>query len=99
MSSEVPGFGATARLFPTETWLELALRNGGKVTISTFLKNLSPEYRFRLMRNPLAEQGNIVVPRSRYLNEAFQGQQEKIENVRKKKLDPKAPAFNPSRKK
>ncbi|WP_420422203.1 hypothetical protein [Simkania sp.] len=101
MSLEVPGFGATARAIPADAWLELARRNQGVVQVGTLLRNLTQEYRFRLMRNPLADQQEIVIPRPLYPNEVKQLEQkhqEKVERVRKIRLNPNAPAFKPTGK-
>lgn len=98
MSLEVPGFGATARLFTTEVWHELTRLNGGAVRLGTLLKHLTPQHQLLLMQNPLAEQGRfeIVVPKPLYPNEIAEKQEEKVEKVRKKKLNPNAPAFKPN---
>ena len=98
MSSEVPGFGETARLIPTEVWHELALLHGGVVRLGPLLKNLTQEYQALLMQNPLARWGRyeIIVPKPLYPNEIEEQQQKKVENVRKKKLNPNAPSFVPN---
>ena len=81
MSLEVPGFGATAREIPTDFWLELARRSKGVVSVGTLLKNLTREYQFLLMRNPLADQKEIIIPRPLYPTEIMEIERQKYEKV------------------
>ena len=101
MSLEVPGFGATARAIPTDFWLELARRSKGVVSVGTLLKNLTREYQFLLMRNPLADQKEVIIPRPLYpteIKEIERQKHEKVESIRKTRLNPNASPFVPSGK-
>ena len=92
MSLEVPGLGSAARQIPIDAWKELAVRNGGAVTIEVLLKALPFKPIVSSTQWNLAWGKNIVVPRPRYHNEV-------VESILRKQLNPKAKPFVPSDKK
>ena len=91
MSSNVPGFGAAARLIPLENWNRLAAENGGEVKIKVLLGALSFEPNVASPQWVLTWQEDVVVPRPSYFNE-------RVDSIRKKKLNPNAQPFFPKEK-